>query len=332
VERVGVLIRAIRRLDAASAELEPVAVAERGLAALTRVRLADLTSPGRGDEALAAVLARGAPAGGGEAEDEGRRTVRRLAEPPPVAAPGHAFPTATIRQRGLTVAAPTGDAADGAREWPAPNPSRSRRRPAAAAAAEARRRPLAEADAEAPTPPQAFDSAVGVTGLGWVAPRVPGATEPAETRVVDGAPDAASPSRWADGRDRAPRPRALSAPEPVGTIPAAELERVPEPGEARTWPAPTTSEPRALPHTADHGLEALVRAWQDTGKAQPEHATNVVPFETGDTATSTSTPTTRTRTRDRSSEREDETLAFGDALGRVLVAELRRYGIEVDAG
>jgi hypothetical protein len=118
----------------------------------------------------------------------------------------------------------------------------------------------------------------------------------------------------------------------VGTIPAAELERVPEPGEARTWPAPTTSEPRALPHTADHGLEALVRAWQDTGKAQPEHATNVVPFETGDTATSTSTPTTRTRTRDRSSEREDETLAFGDALGRVLVAELRRYGIEVDAG
>jgi hypothetical protein len=164
---------------------------------------------------------------------------------------------------------------------------------------------------------------------------VPGGTEPAETRVVDDAPDAASPSRWADGRDRAPRPRALPAPaEPVGTIPAVELERAPEPGEARTWPAPTTSEPRALPRAADHGLEALVRAWQDTGKAQPERPreTNVVPFETGETATSTSTPTRRTRTRDRSSEREDETLAFGDALGRVLVGELRRYGIEVDAG
>jgi hypothetical protein len=334
VERVGVLIRAIRRLDAASAELEPVAVAERGLAALTRVRLAGLTSPGRGDEALAAVLARGAPAGGGEAENEGRRPMRRLAEPTAVAAPAHAFPTATIRQRGFTVAAPTGDAADGAREWPAPNPSGSPRWPAAAAAAEVRRRPPAEADAEAPTPPRALDSAVGVTGLEWVAPRVPGGTESAETRVVDGAPDAASPSRWADGRDRAPCPRALPAPaEPVGTIPAIELEGAPEPGEAQTWPAPTTSEPRALPR--DHGLEALVRAWQDTGRAQTERlerATNVVPFETGDTATSTSTPTTRTRTRDRSSEREDETLAFGDALGRVLVAELRRYGIEVDAG
>jgi hypothetical protein len=165
---------------------------------------------------------------------------------------------------------------------------------------------------------------------------VPGGTEPAETRVVDGAPDAASPSRWADGRDLAPRPRALPAPaEPVGTIPVVELERVPEPGEARTWPEPTISEPRALPRSGVHGLEALVRAWQDTGKAPPERLgreTNVVPFETGDTATSTSTPTTRTRTRDRSSEREDETLAFGDALGRVLVAELRRYGIEVDAG
>jgi hypothetical protein len=40
--------------------------------------------------------------------------------------------------------------------------------------------------------------------------------------------------------------------------------------------------------------------------------------------------TPRPRPRDRTSERQDETLAFGDNLGRLLVAELRRYGIEVD--
>jgi hypothetical protein len=335
VERVGVLIRAIRRLDAASAELEPVAVAERGLAALTRVRLAGLTSPGRGDEALAAVLARGAPAGGGEADAEGR-AARRLAAPPAVAAPGHALSAATTLQRGGTVAAPAAGAADGSRAWPAPNPSGSARRRAVVAAGETRRRTTAAADAGAPTPPRGFDAAAGVAGLEWVAPRVPGGTEPAETRVVDGAPDAASPSRWTVGRDQTPRPRTLPAPaEPVPTIPAVELERAPEPGETRTWPAQTTPEPRALPRTAGRGLEALVRAWQDTGGAQPERlerATNVIPLETGDTATSTSTATPRTRTRDRSSEREDETLALGDALGRVLVAELRRYGVEVDAG
>jgi hypothetical protein len=331
VERVGVLTRAVRRLDAAAAELEPLGVAERGLAALTRVRLGGLTAPGRGDEALAAALERGPQPGGVEAQVE-PPSLRGLAAPPQVVAgPRRVLPAAAVPQRGRTAVAPT---AVGANLRPGPPAPVAVPRLGAAAAGETRRTFDAFA-ADAPIPPRSFGAAARVTGLEWVAPRVPGGTGPAETPVVEGVPDAASPSRWAGAPDRATHGRGVATPaEPTRTIPSVEIEPVPDGDDARAWPAPATTESRPRSGTNGHGLEALVRSWREPAATQPEHAApSVFPVETADTATSTSMPTPRPRPslRDRTSEREDETFAFGEALGRLLVAELRRYGIEVDA-
>jgi hypothetical protein len=333
VEHVGVLTRAVRRLDAAAAELEPLGVAERGLAALTRVRLGRLTAPGSGDEALAAALDRGAQPGVVEAEVE-PPSLRRLAAPPVVAEPGRALPAAAVPQRGRTAVAPTAATAAGANLRPAPPAPVAVRRLGAGAAGETRRRTFDAFGADAPIPPpRSIGADAGVTGLEWVAPRVPGGAGPAETPVVDGVPDAASPSRWAGAPDRTTQGRGVPAPaEPARTIPSVESERLPDAEDARAWPAPATTESRPRSGANRHGLEALVRSWREPATTEPEHAApSVFPAETGDTATSTSMPTPRPRPPDRTSEREDETLAFGDALGRLLVAELRRYGIEVDA-
>ena len=335
MERVGVLTRAARRLDAAAAELEPLGVAERGLAVLTRARLGGLIAPGRGDEALATALARGTHAGGGGTEVE-PRPLRRLAALPVFAGPRRALPAAEVPQRGRTAVVVTAAVADGARMRPGPPaPVVVRRFGAPAAPGEMRRRTFGAPGAEAPVPPRSFGAAMGAAGLEWAAPRVLGGTEAAETPLVDGVPDAASPSQWAAPPGAAAQPRQLPVPaEPARAIPTVEIELVPEAHDVRSRHMPATVVPRSLPEVDGYGLGALVRAWQDPASTpkHAEHAPNLLPVENADTATSTSTPTPRTRPRDRAAEREDETLAFGDALGRVLVAELRRYGIEVDAG
>jgi hypothetical protein len=242
---------------------------------------------------------------------------------------------AAVPQRGRTAVAPAAATATGVNLRPAPPAPVAVRRLGAAAAGERRRRTFEAFGAAAPIPSRSFGAEADVTGLEWVAPRVPGGAGPAETPVVAGVPDAASPSRWAGAPDRATQGRGVpAAAEPARTIPSVEIERVPDGEDARAWPTPATTESRLRSGTNGHGLEALVRSWREPATTQPEHAApSVFPVETGDTATSTSmqTPRPRPRLRDRTSEREDETLAFGDALGRLLVAELRRYGIEVDA-
>jgi hypothetical protein len=337
MERVGVLTRAVRRLDAAAAELRPLRVAERGLAALTRVRLDGLTSPGRGDEALAAVLARHAPAGAAEA-DVGSRPPRRLVAPPFAAGPGRALaPAATVpppravvpRSAGATVVA------DGRSRRVSPPSGPARTIDAAASRETRRRRTLDAGGSDGPAPPRGFDAVAAVAGLEWIAPRVPGGAEPGETTLVEGAPEAASPSRWAGAPAPSPQPRVLTAPTaPTGAALTAEVERVTEPIARRSWPVPQPTKPHGLPRAGGEELEALVRAWQENGSAQAERVEGVpvvIPVE-GGTATSTPSGRSRARARPAGSQPEDETLAFSDALGRVLVAELRRYGIEVDAG
>jgi hypothetical protein len=325
----------MRRLEAASAEVEPLGVAECGLAALTRVRLAALISPGRGDAALAAAVERGAPAGTEVVAEA--RAPRRLATPELEFA-GRALPAAVAPVPRRVPAGSAAGTTTGGPAGPAPVPAAfaPRRRAAPAGAGSTRRTSAAAAESGRPSPPRRFRVAERPAGLEWVAPRLAGGAEAAETPVLHGAPDAASPVRWA-GRPAAQR-RELPLPPPTPRIaPTVDVERVPEADVSRPRPVPSTTDPRARAPEARHGLEALVRAWDGPGgSAQPaaaENATGVLPLDVGDTARSTSTaaPGVR-RPRDRTPEREDETLPFSDALGRVLVAELRRYGIEVDAG
>jgi hypothetical protein len=275
VGRVGVLTRAVRRLDAAGAELEPLGVAERGLGALTRVRLGPLTAPGRGDAALAAALERGAQPGGVEAEVE--PSSRRLAAPPVVAGPGRVLPAAAVPQRGWTAVALTVATAASAKLRPAPPAPVAVRRLSAGLAGETRRRTFDAFGADAPIPPRSFGAGAAVTGLEWVASRVPGGVGPAETPVVDGVPDVASPSRWAGACDWATQGRGVALPaEPAREIPSVEIERVPDGDEARVWPAPATVESRPRSGTNGHGLEALVRSWREPVETQPEHAAPIV--------------------------------------------------------
>src|SRR5439155_19024964 len=99
-------------------------------------------------------------------------------------------------------------------------------------------------------------------------------------------------------------------------------------------PAVETGASRSVPAAGARELEALVRAWNDGGQGQQEPLgvpQSGVPAA-GDPAPPRATGASPARPTPPVPGREAEPLAFGDALGRVLVAELRRYGIEVDEG
>ena len=331
---------ALRRLEAASVRIAPLEDAGCGLAALTRVRLADLTSPGRGDGALAHVLARLASATGA---DDG------VIDAPAPRRPG--MPISRARHvRVAPVAPESPERRDGHGARPAangrplpfarPEPLASRRTTQATVPERQRGPALTLLDAvEAPDAPNGFEVADAARGLEWLAVRVPGGAESSETPLVDGATEV-SPVRHTLAGSAEPGAPVLALPVP--DFPASVPHEVERPLETR-------SSAQTLPRTSDRdaprrragdtrGLDALVRAWQDTQPpSSPEQVELFAEAVASDAANRFgSAPTgTASRTRaaeSRASEHEEGTLAFGDALARVLVGELRRYGIEVDAG
>lgn len=353
--------RALRRLAAATAELEPLGGAGRHLQPLARARLADLTSPPLGDVAVAATLARQEPAAGGEpAAAAEERLGRRLApagleprrpRPAPratafplraVAAPPAAAPAAGVSTGPGAAARATLSAASPTSPRPGPAAGRRTPEPPAGRAAPAARRALRVQEEPPPAVPPGFEAAAGAAGLEWLADRLPGGAEASRTRLAEGAPADAGLAAPAVLRTPAPGGAGLPQPQQRTALSPAELERVLAPVRA----TPGDGSNPALPAVGGAGeLGALVRGWQGargeateriTPTAAParEPASDDRSFDTGSAsphAGHADRPAGRARLPART-DGEDELLAFGDALGRVLVAELRRYGIEVDEG
>jgi len=89
-----------------------------------------------------------------------------------------------------------------------------------------------------------------------------------------------------------------------------------------------------VPGAANGGLLGLVRAWEDQAAQQPGMGTP------HDAVIQPPVAHEAERGADRAARRllleaavrEEELVAFADSLGRALVGELERHGIEVDAG
>ena len=332
---------ALRRLDAASARIASLEDAGSGLAALTRVRLADLTSPERGDGALAAVLARLASAAGADDGAIAAPAPRRLGVP--VSLARH------VREASVAPELPEGRARRGASPaangrpvpFALPEPLASRRR-TQATVPEPQRGPafVPLSAVEAPDAPNGFEVADAVHGLEWLAVRVPGGAESSETPLVDDATEV-SPVRHALAASAAPGAAVARASRSglpgAGAVRARTLTgdaelRAAAPADVG-WRRTASSRRRhagtrrARARVAGHAASAVAgagRAFRRTGRALlPRIGSG--PGGTG-TASRVRAP------ESPASEREEETLVFGDALARVLVGELRRYGIEVDAG
>ncbi len=335
----GLAARALRRLDAASSRIGPLEHAGRGLAPLRRARLTELTSPTSGDEALAAALARCAAAAAVDAEPA-THTRRHLARPPAVAArfggggptsPGPREPISGRFDRlhqpvagSVRLAEPASSAVGGRRRHVPLRP--------------ARRRSLERRVVEpfAPAPPPGFEQAEGALGLEWLVIRLPGGPEASETPLVEGSPEPGGSTLASRVATSSPAVRVMRAPQEqtqLGSSLGAVERALETPPPAPPIAAPAQS---VLLPTGARGLGALVRAWQDTGQvpAEPsELPAPPVPAPTnGSSDPGQRSRTSRERPEARASAREDELAAFGDALGRTLVAELRRYGIEVDEG
>ena len=305
---------------------------------------ADLTSPERGDDALAAVLARLASAAGADDGVIVAPPPRRLGVPVSLTRPVRETPVVRrLPERRAGGGAPP--AANGRLvPFALPEPQASRRR-TPATFPEPQRGPVSTPlhAVEAPDAPNGFEVADAVRGLEWLAVRVPGGAESSETPLVDGATEV-SPVRHALAASAAPgaaSPGVAARALPVPDFPAPvshEVERSPE-TQSSVQPLLRRSGVDAPRRRAGdiRGLDALVRAWQDTQpppspeqvELSAEPIASVVATRSGPAPTATASHMRAPESR--ATEREEETLVFGDALARVLVGELRRYGIEVDA-
>jgi len=337
---------ALDRLDRDASRAAPLWSAGSALAALTRARFALLAEPLRGDEALAAALERCTPADPGQ-DDRGTRRLRAV---PYGAAPdtaGGSRPTRPPRVTPPDVAAARSygrvdaPAVDANRR---PRPARGERR--------------ASPD-DAPTPPPGFEDAAAARGLEWLADRVAGGAEAAATPLaLDGGPGqvpelrstrhgggeargSAAPA--APAPTRADRPDREGMPVPVpGTRPVGRIERALEPRRGIAVEPAALPALRVYPPERPGELEALVRTW-GAGPAAAAEALSADdasrleerPWESGGIAARGIVTTRRSGIRPVAAvgaDREDDAAKVGDVLGRVLVAELRRYGIEVDQG
>jgi hypothetical protein len=340
LDGAGLAGRALGRLDAAAVGTAPLEHADRGLASLTRRRLVRLTSPADGDEALAAALARCAAAAVSDGEPEPH--ARRLLARPAAAAGFDGAPAGSAGRRERSSARLGGphESVRGSSGFPAPRQTVARRLSRAAMRDDHRRRvPLPDVVAPVPAPPPGFEAAADALGLDWLVVCVPGGAEAAETPLVEGAPEV---ERSLSGPAPAPTStspaRAVPVPPGHGSVSSAwdEVEREPA-QEPRRQPSTIAAvEPRVVQPAGAQGLDALVRAWHGAEESRPESidlaAAAVASHANGSRAPLRTTTTSRAQPSSRASEREAEMLEFGDALGRVLVAELRRYGIEVDEG
>jgi hypothetical protein len=325
---------AVRRLDRDAAGAVPLRLADRALAPLTCLRLETLRDPARGDEALAAALARYGEEAAGVGERGELRApaaplrVERPASPERVAAPspGTRRLERATRARGL----------------PAGAPVERRRGRRASPVSDAVTAPAASRAAETPRLVR------HVQGLEWLTDRVPGGRESIDRPLTLAAPakhattlpeEHRRPRAVTPGPDEARRAGAQPSP-PV--VPPSGLGPAPAPG-------PEPQRALALPHErgdaadgafeGEHGLVALVRAWNEPSRPGPAveaaaPASPSVPVQPELVARDVPEPVVRRR---RVAEQPllparapEELLGLGDELGRVLVAELRRYGIEID--
>jgi len=321
--------RALRRLDVAAARIGRLDSAERGLATLTRARLAALIAPTRGDEALAAALARCSSTSTAEVELEPPAR-RRLTTPPARTGIGRSQPIPLARRQRESVLFDRPHAATVRASAPA--------RTATANAARMRTGTQATLLFEHRPLDIAAEAVDGVRGLEWFATRVPGGAAASATPLVAPVPaversrsvakmaaEAATASAmpWSvPGLSAEPR----SLPGPV------EVEQAADPSVSPLRPASAAPPPPV--RVGARGLEALVNAWADVEQGSPTPTERPAPAAAAATGENFSPAPVHASSPSRSSrapQPEEEPLAFGDAIGRALVAELRRYGIEVDA-
>jgi hypothetical protein len=336
---------AMQRLDRAASRVAPLRSAGQSLATLTSRRLEALRVGERSDAFLAALLARYEERVAVEAPPD-HRTQRasrpgivQIPSAPPVSAstpPAPPPPRPLREQREAAGVQPSGEGRRG-----------RRRKPATHAAGAARgRRGTAKAG-----PP-------AVRGLEWLVAGVPGGHEAAlapldlssPTRVDDEArtiaatadglrPPQTTPQRGEDGASPPPRTAVPDAGSRDLLLPALP--------EHDLIAAASSEAPAEAPATHSSGagaaqLAALVRAWDGPGPVHEpdvQRATPPLPPERRESPDPLDMPTgggpltarVRPAAAAAAPPAQDELLELGDQLGRVLVSELRRYGIEVHA-
>ena len=332
---------AVHRLDRAASLADPLQTAERSLTLLTCLRLEALSASRRGEDALAAALARYA-----ETENEELASPARARSAQPartgraaVATAPHSTPARTTRR---------------------PLPPREQRRVSSATTSRgpaAARRVEPRLGATAPagsSEPAASPAEATVCGLEWLTDGRPGATEAAATALQLAAPvdedvEPLRPAVVSAPRSRTPAAagprtaREAPVPDPAIAEPRAFAAASLAEGAAVAETAPTAAASRRTPLAGRDGeLATLVRAWEsaveeDEPGAPPEPPS--APAERAALAVEPSAapaaPPAAVRARAGEPARTpapvDELLGLGDEIGRVLVAELRRYGIEVGA-
>lgn len=325
--------RAVQRLDRAASTAWPLGAADQGLASLTCSRFEGLLDPPRGDDALAAVLARY----GGNAEEAVASAPRAVHE---------------RLDRAARVSLPL---------TPRPAPRRARAERPVAASPHRRVEHAAALDAALPSrsnPPaggRGPSAAAGrstvaeARGLEWLAGAESPIREAAHAAFVleRGAERLQSPQLATAGTsptmiDNQParvRPLSLSA-----NAESASRRGHPSPLTAAEAPprpvAPATPSVPEAAISAGTGLESLVRAWSAThpeavaaeaNAEVPEALVAPVVFEElpgVDGADGDAASAKRSVSR-LDPANEEELFELRDEVGRMLVAELRRYGIEV---
>lgn len=324
---------AVRRLDRDAAGAVPLRFADRALAPLTCMRLETLRDPARGDEALVAALAR---YGEEAAVESAHGELRAPAAPMRVERPapqGRVAPPAPAARRFEQVTRAPG--------LPAGAPVEARRGKRASTVSDAVTAPAASRAAETPRLVR------HVQGLEWLADRVPGGRE-----SIDRPFTLAAPLMHATPAEEHRRPRGVtpgpgegrgagSQPSPP-VVSQSGLVPAPAPGpEPQRALAPAEGRPDGARDAVDgeHGLAALVRAWNEPSRPGPAveaaaPALPSVPVHPELVATDVPEPVVRRRRVAelplQPARAPEELLGLGDELGRVLVAELRRYGIEID--
>lgn len=320
---------ALQRLDRSASAVAPLRTAERGLATLTCRRLESLLSPRRGDDVLAAALARyDATAGAEHASLERAALVARVgAAAGRTSAPLHRAPA--VRRH----PPPARRSTESDVGLAATDDVRGRRRERLDVSGTGGAERLADWDAGAPDP-------AAVRGLEWLTHAAPGAAEAAAApldvvRTLRSPVEARSDATSGEHRGaRSPDDVAsLGTVAPVVPFDAAPRDVV--------RPAREQSAEHRAPDLTGQ-LAALIRAW-DEAPSSDERRRDVAPpalpsyqeappsdvlGEAQPAAPVEARPLSAVTVAAPSGEQE--LLGFGDQLGRVLVSELRRHGIEVE--
>jgi hypothetical protein len=322
--------RAVQRLEREASTAWPLGAADRGLAALTCARFDALLAPPRGDDALAAALARY----GADSDtpvtlaplalrDRLERIPRGLS---PVASTATRSPLHVPRPKTRPVE-------------PQVDPSSGRGGGRAVATSAAASTPRSETGGS---------PAAQALGLEWFTAASPRVREAAHARL-DVEPGAARPSSTQQATAGPPRAsggnpsaggRPPSSPSIAEAVPRLRDPSTPTASDSPLRPVETARHSAKEPAVvAGSGLESLVRAWNVTQPedlspeadlAEPEAVASVAfgerPVE--DAARNAPQPGQPSVAR-LDPVSEEELLDLRDEVGRMLVAELRRYGIEV---